>query len=344
MSYTMEDIAKLAGVSTNTVSRALNGKKEISEETRKRIKKIANELNYTPNSIAASLASQKTNMIGVITPDISDPFHALQVRGIESTARKNGYSVILINADENPETELQAVNTFRSIRVAGIILNTVDPGLEHIEGLVKTDTPLVLLNRRLAGIDADYVINDNFLGAMLAIRYLIELNHTRIGVILGSPRITSVQDRYAGFLKAMDEAGVSIDPELVIHSEEQNPYAGEMLAQRLLASSPRPSAIFAYCDTLAIGAYNAALKMGLSVPDDVSIIGYDDIIYASCFEVPLTTVAQPAYQMGQTACEIIIGRIQAKGGGLVLKDLPKKQVVVQPQLVIRKSCGLYKLR
>lgn len=338
----MEDIAKLAGVSVNTVSRALNGKKEISEATRKRILKIAEELNYTPNSIAASLASQKTNMIGVITPDISDPFHALQVRGIENTARKNGYSVILINSDENPETELQAVNTFRSIRVAGIILNSVNPGLEHIEGLIKTDTPLVLLNRRLTGVDTDYVVNDNFSGAMLATKYLIELNHTRIGVILGSPRITSVQDRYAGFLKAMDEAGIAVDTELVLHSEEQKPDAGELMAQRLLECSPRPSAIFAYCDTLAIGAYTAVLKRGLAIPDDVSIIGYDDIIYASCLEVPLTTVAQPAYQMGQNACEIIIERIKAKEEGAALKDLPKKQIVFQPQLVIRKSCTFYK--
>lgn len=339
MGYTMKDLAKMAGVSTNTVSRALNGKKEISEQTRKRIKELAQELNYTPNSIAASLASQKTKMIGVITPDISDPFHAVQMRGIENTAREHGYSVILINTDENPQTELQAVNTFRSIRVAGIILNSVFPGLQHIEGLINQNTPLVLLNRRVAEIDTDYIINDNFLGASLATKHLIELKHTRIAAILGPAHITSVRDRFAGFSKTMEQAGVAVDPELVAYSESLSPETGETIARRLLALSPRPSAILAYCDTLAIGAYVAALKMGLSVPDDLSIVGYDDIKYALCFEVPLTTVAQPAYQMGQTACNIIVERIKAREEGSILKDLPKKQVVFQPQLIIRKSCG-----
>lgn len=342
MSYTMKDLAKLAGVSVNTVSRALNGKKEISEETRNRIKQLAKELNYTPNSIAASLASKKTKLIGVITPDINDPFHALQMRGIENTAREHGYFVIFVNTDENPQTELQAVNTFRSIRVAGIILNSVFPGLQHIEGLINQNTPLVLLNRRVAEIDTDYVINDNFLGASLATQHLIELKHTRIAVIMGPSRITSVRDRFAGFAKAMDEAGIAIDPELVVYSESLNPEAGETMTERLLGVRPRPTAILAYCDTLAIGAYVAVIKKGLSVPGDVSIVGYDDIKYASYFEVPLTTVAQPAYQMGQTACNIIIDRIKARGEGLILKDLPKKQVIFRPQLIVRKSCGVLK--
>jgi LacI family repressor for deo operon, udp, cdd, tsx, nupC, and nupG len=170
---------------------------------------------------------------------------------------------------------------------------------------------------------------------------LIDLKHTRIGVILGSSRITSVHDRFTGFSKMMDEAGITIDPELVVHSQVLNPESGEIFARQLLSLSPRPSAIIAYCDTLAIGVYVAALKMGLSVPGDLSIVGYDDIIFASCFEVPLTTVAQPAYQMGQTACDIIIERIKAREEGLVLNNLPKKQVVFQPQLVVRKSCGVF---
>ena len=341
MSITMKDIAKMVGVSTNTVSRALNGKKEISEETRKRITEIAEELNYTPNRIAASLAAKKTKTIGLITSDIEDPFHARQARGIEDIAREHGYSVILFNTDENPESEIQAVNTFRSIRVAGIILNSIFPGFKHIEGLKKQNIPFVLLNRRLPDIDADYVINDNFNGAYEATKHLIHLGHTRIGMILGLQRVTSVWDRYAGFSKAMKEAGISINKDFILYGKNLKPETGKELTEQLLAMEPRPTAILAYCDTLAIGAYAAAHQMNLSIPKDLAIIGYDDILFSSYLEVPLTTLSQPAYKMGQAACNIILEKIKSNEEGVENKNLPKKHLTFQPQLVIRQSCGAY---
>lgn len=341
MNPTMKDIARMANVSTNTVSRALNDKKEISEETRNRIKEIATELNYTPNSIAASLASQKTNTIGLVTPDIGDPFHALQVRGVEDMAREQGYSVILINTDEDPETEIEAVNTLRSIRVAGMILNSVFPDVQYFERLQKQNIPFVLLNRRLPNVHTDYVVNDNYRGAYEATTHLLKLGHTKIALILGPLRITSVRDRYEGFARAMNEAGVAIDKNLIAHSEFSKPEAGEVLATQLINTEPRPTAILAYCDTLAIGAYAAVFKLGLSIPNDIALIGYDDILFASYLEVPLTTVAQPAYEMGQVACGIILERIKLRGEGVDLRGLPKKQTVFEPHLVVRKSCGAY---
>lgn len=338
MNVTMKDIAKIAGVSVNTVSRALNDKPEINEDTKRRIKQIASELNYTPNSIAASLASRKSKTIGLIIPDICDPFFAQQARGVEDTAKKEGYSVILLNTDEISEAELDAVETLRSIRVAGMLLTSVFSRTEHIENLKKQKVPLVLLNRRCQEIDTDYVINNNEKGAYKATKHLIKLGHKRIGVILGPQRITSVQDRYAGYMKAMDEAGIEKSAEYVVCGENFKPDTGELLAEQLLQNNPRPTAILAYCDSLAMGAYAAARKRGLSIPEDLALVGYDDIPYAKYFEIPLTTIAQPAYKMGEVACKIILEKIKAGGGRNRVKSEPQ-HIVFEPQLIIRRSCG-----
>jgi len=341
MGITMKDIAKIAGVSVNTVSRALNDRPEINEETKRQIKEIAKKLNYIPNTIAASLASRKSKTIGLIIPDLCDPFFAKQARGVEDTARQNGYSVIIINTDEIPDHEQEALNTLYGIRVAGVILTSVFPAVERIKDLQRKQIPLVLLNRFLRQIDTDYVINDNKQGAYAATKHLLNLGHQRIGIILGPQHITSVQDRFTGYRQALAEAGVELRKEYVVYGENLKPETGEEIAQQLLRLNPRPTAIFAYCDSLAIGACAGVRKMGLAIPRDVALVGYDDIPYAALLEVPLTTVAQPAYEMGKTACEILIERIQSereKGGSAA----QTKHIVFKPELVVRKSCGIDK--
>ena len=342
MSITMKDIAKIAGVSTNTVSRALNNKPEINKETRRRIIEIAKKLNYTPNSIAASLASNKTKTIGLVIPDITDPFFAQQARGIEDTARAKGFSVIVINTDENSETELKAVNTFRSIRVAGIILTSVFSGTQHIKLLQEQQIPFVLLNRWSPVFDTDYVINDNVAGAYEATKHLINRGHTRIAFITGIPEITSVQERLKGYKQAFKEGNLPILENLIVNTESLDPQSGKVHAEQLLAIKPRPTAILAYCDLLALGVYTAVKESNLSIPEDIALVGYDDIPFSAFFEVPLTTVAQPAYQMGLTACDILVERIKAvreENGEENKSDALKKQIVFKPQLIVRKSCG-----
>lgn len=345
MGTTMKDIAKIAGVSTNTVSRALNGKPEISRETKKRIEEIAKSLNFTPNGLAASLASRKTKMIGLVIPDITDPFFAQQARGIEDTARAEGFSVIIINTDGNPEAELKAINNFRSIRVAGIILTSVFSGTQHIKLLQEQQIPFILLNRWLPLIDTDYVINDNFAGAYEATKYLIQIGHTKIAFILGTPELTSVQERLKGYIQALKEANIPVIKDLIVYTRNLSPQSGELHTKQLLSVIPRPTAIFAYCDLLALGVYAAVKASNLSIPEDIALVGYDDISFSAYFEVPLTSVAQPSYQMGQTACEIVIERIknirEESESNIQYNDIPKKHIVFKPQLVIRKSCGAY---
>ncbi|HBT16531.1 MAG TPA: LacI family transcriptional regulator [Firmicutes bacterium] len=336
MAITMKDIAKIAGVSVNTVSRALNDRPEINEETKRSIKKIAQELNYVPNTIAATLASKKSKSIGLVIPDICDPFFAMQARGVEDAARKHGYSVIIINTDEIPKNELNAITTLYGIRVAGVILTSVSFGMEHIEEMKSRQLPFVLLNRYLRQFDADYVINDHQKGSYMATKHLLALGHKRIGIILGPERITSVQDRLTGYLQAMDEAGIKLSKEYAIHGENLKPETGELLTEELMRKNPRPTAIFAYCDSLAIGACAGIRKVGYTIPRDVALVGYDDIPYAQYFEIPLTTVAQPAYNMGKAACKIILEKIKLGGDE---KDLESQHIVFEPELVIRKSCG-----
>ncbi len=336
MTITMKDIAKIAGVSVNTVSRALNDRPEINEETKRNIKRIARELDYVPNSIAASLASQKSKSLGLVIPDLCDPFFALQARGVEDAARERGYSVVIINTDEIPENELTAINTLYGIRVAGVILTSVSFATEHIKKMKRRGLPLVLLNRYSRQLDTNYVINDHKKGSYMATKHLLGLGHKRIGIILGPDQITSVQDRLAGYLKAMDEAQIGLSREYVIHGENLKPETGELLAEELMRKTPRPTAIFAYCDSLAIGACTGIRKTGCTIPHDVAVVGYDDIPYASHLAVPLTTIAQPAYTMGKTACEVLLERI-ASGG-----EFETKQIVFEPELIVRESCGAFK--
>lgn len=333
MTVKMKDIAKIAGVSVNTVSRALNDRPEINEETKRNIKKIAQELHYVPNTIAASLASKKSKTIGLVIPDLCDPFFAMQARGVEDAAKKNGYSVIIINTDEIPQNELDAITTLYGIRVAGVILTSVSLGMGHIEEMENRELPLVLLNRYLRQFDTDYVINDHRKGSYVATKHLLDLGHERIGIILGPERITSVQDRLSGYLNAMDEAGIKLSNEYVIHGENLKPATGELLSEELMRKNPRPTAIFAYCDSLAIGAVAGIRKLGYKIPQDVALVGYDDIPFAAHLDVPLTTIAQPAYTMGKTACEVLLKRI-ASGG-----ELKTEHVVFEPKLIVRKSCG-----
>ena len=337
MSVTIKDIARIAGVSANTVSRALNNKSEISRATKQKIIRIAREQGYSKNSVAASLATRRTKTVGLIIPDICDPFYAEQARGVEKAATAKGYTMILSDSDEDPDCELAAIKTFRSKRVDGIILTSLFDREANIIELEERNVPLVLLNRWLPSMETNFVINDNFDGAYKATRHLIDLGHRSIAHITGPAGITSVNERYLGYRKALEEAGLSVQPSLVTQGESLKPEAGEKAAREILSTNPRPTAVFAYCDTLAIGLMSAAWQMGLSIPDDVAVVGYDDIPIVAFLGVPLTTISQPAREMGQMACQILIDRIETEGsnGG----RSPKTQLKMPASLVVRSSCG-----
>ena len=332
MSTTMKDIAREAGVSINTVSRALNGKPDVNEDTKKGILEIADRLNYVPNFLAKGLVTKNTRTIGVIVSDNANPFFARMIKGIEDYARSRGYNIILCNTDERYEKEEEAVRLLREKRVDGLLITLTPAQKERTDilELKRTGVPFVLLNRHMDDIITDYVINDNVYGAYLAVSHLAKLGHKRIGYISGPSQISSVRERLEGYKKALFENNIKFDNSLVKESNLKME-DGYKLMKEFLELENRPTAVFTYSDLLAIGALKALKEAKLEVPKDIALVGYDDIEFSSLLEVPLTTVHQPRYRIGEEGAKILIDRIEGKDS----EDL--HQIVLKPELVIRES-------
>lgn len=332
MSTTMKDIAKEAGVSINTVSRALNGKPDVNEDTKKGILEIADRLNYVPNFLAKGLVTKNTRTIGVIVSDNANPFFARMIKGIEDYARSRGYNIILCNTDERYEKEEEAVRLLREKRVDGLLITLTPAQKERTDilELKRTGVPFVLLNRHMDDIITDYVINDNVYGAYLAVSHLANLGHKRIGYISGPSQISSVRERLEGYKKALFENNIEFDNSLVKESNLKMEDSYKLMKE-FLELENRPTAVFTYSDLLAIGALKALKEAKLEVPKDIALVGYDDIEFSSLLEVPLTTVHQPRYRIGEEGAKILIDRIEGKDP----EDL--HQIVLKPELVIRES-------
>lgn len=332
MSTTMKDVAREAGVSVNTVSRALNGKPDVNEDTKKRILEIADRLNYVPNFLAKGLVTKNTRTIGVIVSDNTDPFFATIVKGIEDFTRSKGYNIILCNTDEKYEREEEAVRLLREKQVDGLLITLAPAQKERADilELKRAGTPFVLLNRHMDDVMTDYVINDNVYGAYIAVSHLIRLNHKRIGYISGPSQISSVKERMQGYKKALFENSIEFDNSLV-RTSNLKMADGCRRMRELLELKDRPTAVFAYSDFLAIGILKAIKEAKLEIPEDIALVGYDDIEFSEFLEVPLTTVHQPKYRIGKEGAKILIDRIENKDSeGLY-------QIVLKPELVVRES-------
>jgi LacI family transcriptional regulator len=327
---TIKDIAAAAGVSINTVSRALNNKPDVNSETRTRILKIAEELNYSPNLQAKSLISKQTLSLGMLVTDNANPFYAEMIKGAEDVARQRGYSIILCNSNDDDEREMRALEVLREKRVDGIILTPVQKKHNILEKLARIKTPYVLVSRAPSGGPADFVKIDNLSGACLAVKLLLKKKRIPLAYLGGPEHVSSVRERLAGVWKAMDEAGLKREALRVIHAE-LSMEDGCRAMRELLSASPAPRGLFAYNDVLAIGALRAIREQGLHVPADIAVVGFDDIQYSSFLEVPLTTVHQPRYKIGEIAAGILIDKIEGKGSG------KPQQITMKPELVIRET-------
>jgi len=289
MSVSIKDIAKAAGVSPSTVSRALSDHPRISLETKERIRRLAAEMGYSPSAVARSLVTQRTSIIGLAVAWVSDPFLARLVHGIEDTALEHGYTVILSSFYGAPEREKEVLSALRERRVDGIIVESscIDAG--HRPFLAQFGLPTVLINR------PEYIYSvctDNLHGGRLATDYLLDLGHSRIGYIAAERGRRTNLDRLEAYKKALQGRGIAFDPALVVLGDG---YArgGKEAMSRLLALPSPPTAVFCYNDLTAIGAALAVREAGLQVPDDISLVGFDDIELAPYFHPPLTTVRQP---------------------------------------------------
>ena len=326
---TIREVAESAGVSYATVSHVINNTRLVSQETRQRVLAAMDALNYRPNALARSLRQGKTNTIGLVLPDSANPFFAEISRGIEDEAFKKGYSVFLCNTELDTERELFYVDVLSKKQVDGIIFVAAGDQADSMDFLIHRNMPVVMIDRNLPNVEADAVLTDNQLGGYLATRHLLELGHTRIACIAGPSSITPSAERIIGYRNALEEAGLSYDEGLILRGD-YHAQSGMELTHTILAMTPRPTAVFALNDLMELGALRAAAESGCSVPDDLAVVGYDDLELAQFTNPSLTTIAQPKKEIGTQAVNLLVGRISDK-------SRPPSRLVLPPELIIRRS-------
>lgn len=326
---TIRDVARLAGVAPCTVSNTLNGTGYVAKTTRERVLAAVRELGYQPSAIARGLKLGRTNMIALIIPTISTPMFSEMIEGIEEVATATNYNLILCRSARDPKRELTYLNLFRDGRVDGIILaapKVDDPCFAEVSA---TALPVVVVGGESPGQDVPSVVVDNRKGASEAISYLLQLGHQRIGFINGPLTVFDSRERFEAVKDALKEAGVPFDQHLYVEGDFTRS-SGYAAAKEIMSGPLRPTALFVGGDTMAMGAMQALKDMGFGIPDDVAVVGFDDIKYAQYFEPPLTTVRQPAYQVGSRATKMLLRLIEGK-------PLRRKHLVIDVRLVIRGS-------
>ncbi|OLU34758.1 LacI family DNA-binding transcriptional regulator [Pseudomonas sp. PA27(2017)] len=324
---TIKDVAARAGISYTTVSHVVNGTRPVSDPVRSKVEAAIAELGYVPSGVARSLRVRATGTLGLLVPNASNPYFAELARGIEDHAERNGYSVILCNSDDDTDKQLRYLRVLLERRIDGLIVATVASDAAFAEALANLRVPLVLVDRSLEGVSADQLRVDHEQGAYLATRHLLELGHRRIACI-GGPASTQVaQLRAAGYRRALDEAGIAA--RAVADCPFTSP-AGHAAAQALLAGEQRPTAIFAGNDMIALGVLRAAAERQLQVPQQLSVVGFDDIEVSRYLHPALTTVGQCIGALGEQVAERLLERIRTPG-------LAVAQRLIEPILVLRES-------
>jgi DNA-binding LacI/PurR family transcriptional regulator len=330
---TMRQIAERAEVSIGTVSHVINGTAKVREKLRQRVLEAIRSLGYQPSQLARGLRRNQTSMLGMIIPDITNPFFPAVVRGVEDVAYKRSYRLVLCNTDNDASKELSYLNELRSYRAAGLL---VIPAAEsniaaQLRSVAASGPPVVCLDRRPIGWNGDVVLVANEVGAYQATKYLIRAGHTQLAVITGPLLLTNAAERLKGFKRAVREAKIRIAPEYMQEARFDRE-SGYRSAMRLLRMVPRPTAIFACNDLMALGILVAMRELNLNCPDDVSIAGFDNLDFTEFTAPALTSVHQPGYQLGATAARLLLERID----GL---RTASKTITLQTELKLRNSIG-----
>lgn len=327
---TIRDVARRASVSTMTVSRVINRSGYASPNTRARVEEAVAELGYVPNAVARHLRSKRTNTIALLMSDITNPFFTTIARGVEDAAAAHGYAVMFANTDESEVEEIQYLRMLAQRQIDGVLLVPAGSSAEPYRLLRAHEIPVVVLDRRVSARQVDEVRSDSESGAYELVRHLTELGHRRIAVVSGRRNISTSVDRVAGYERALTEAGIEFDPSLVCY-ESFSLEAGYQRVRDLLSISPRPTAIFAANNFIAFGALRAIREANLRVPADVSLVTFDDLPEGWQDDPFLTVLAQPAYDVGRRAAELLLDRLEHGGKS-------KRQVVtLDGELIVRRS-------
>jgi DNA-binding LacI/PurR family transcriptional regulator len=329
----LKDVARVAGVSISTVSRVLTGSPLVNEETRSRVQRAMDALEYRPNRVARRLRrdTARASLVGLIVPDIQNPFFAELVRGVESVAQQHGYMVFLGNSDEDAAKEKRYVDLMLAESVDGLILPPSSDNAQTVAALARAGLPVVCVDRRLPKVSLDTVIADNEHGAYVAVDHLLRLGHRRIGFVGGRPQLSTSKERLQGYWTALEEHGVAFDAAIVREGDSRQS-GGRDMARELLTLPHPPTALLVGNNLMTLGALETIHALGRRIPDDVAIVGYDDMPWALALDPPLTAVRQPSYELGRRAAELLLARVEDPQRSTSL-------VVLQPELVVRQSCG-----
>ncbi|MCL4236974.1 MAG: LacI family transcriptional regulator [Anaerolineae bacterium] len=328
---TIKDVAKRAGVSVTTVSRVLNHHPHVTDELTERVLVAIEDLNYRPSRVAQRLRASHSRLVGVIFSDITNPFYVHVLRGIEHVLSRGGSSVLIGNADANTDREASFIRLMQTEDVGGLIIAPTREDSSALASAIEQGLAVAVVDRRMHNIEVDTVVVNNFEGSLKAIHHLIRLGHTRIGIVSGPLHLTTGRERYAGYLQAMADAGLRVDSSLACFGDYRQS-SGYELSWQLISLPDPPTAVFVANNQMTIGALNAIHEAGRNIPSDIAVIGFDDLSWAISLNPPLTTVAQPAFEIGVNAARLLLERIANP-------RRPTYTVVLETELIVRASCG-----
>jgi LacI family transcriptional regulator len=333
---TIKDVASHSGVSPMTVSRVINGSERVRPETRRRVEEAITELGYVPSRLARGLSRRRTGTLAVIVPDVANPFFTAVVRGAEDVARRADYRAILCDTRADLSVERDAIEELIAHRVEGIVIAPVsDRSKEHLERLARFGVPYVLVDRTVRGVEADAVVGDNAGGAQRLVEHLVSLGHRRIGFIVEGDEVSTARDRRRGYEAALTAAGIPLDAALIVETAV-DPRGGADGMGRLLELEDPPTAVFTVNNLVAVGAIEAVRSAGMEVPEDIALVCFDDIEYASRLYPFLTAMEQPAETFGTLSTQLLVERIAGRG------PERRREIVLPPDFIIRRSCGARK--
>jgi LacI family transcriptional regulator len=330
-SITIKEVATHACVSVATVSAVMNKNKYVSPELALRVRESIAALGYKRNSFARGLKTRVSYSIGLIVPDITNPFFTNIARGAEDVANAHNYSLILGNTDEDPEKEKKYLQLLESKQADGLIIAVTARSHEYLQSLPIRHLALVSIDRSLFDLGIDTVMVDNRAGARTAVEHLIALGHRRIGLVTGIRGIAPTEERLLGYTDALEKHGIAVDPALIAVAYARVA-GGERGAMQLLALKDRPTALFIMDGTMAIGALKTIAKSGLRCPEDIALACFDDFTWAAVMRPHLTVIDQPTYEIGQQSAHLLFERLQNQ------KRAPR-EIRLQTQLIVRESCG-----
>lgn len=326
----LSELAKELNLSASTVSRALSRPDLVAERTRVRVLAAVEEHGYRPNLIARSLRRGESNTIGVIVSDLENPFYSTVAKAIENVASRHGFSCVICDADEDAAKEARALRLLTELKVRGIIHAVTGGDIAPLRRLLTDGMPLVEVDRRSAIDGVDAVVLDNRMGARLAVEHLLDLGHRRIAIISGPQRISTGRERLEGFRSALEEAGIGLLDGYTEMGDFREP-SGYEATRRLLGLAHRPTALFVANNEMMAGALSALREERVAIPDEISLISFDDVRWAKYVEPPLTIIAQPAEQIGTIAAQLFLERLDGRSEPVTR--------VLEPTLVPRGSCG-----